>query len=649
MAQDAKKVKAALDLKGKKEKAEQPGSSAIHHSNLAYVPEKDPNKPPGNKVLGEGGCGVVYLGTYRQVQGHVAIKELFIKNASDKMVAEFENEAQIMEKLRSDYLVQFYGYCLSPTYCLVMEFMPEGSLFDVLHSKKTLDWGIRYQMSIEMSLGLEYLHDRNILHRDIKSLNVLLKNGHAKLSDFGQSRIKIASTSGKSASSIGTVRWKAPELFKRGNQYTQQSDIYSLGMTFWEIASRKIPFLDAEDNDMVSVWAGQGERETVPPDCPKKFSSLIFSCWKGEGPSADKLWKGKPSDRPTARQITDYLRSNDEDFAAFIKPKPAAESQPQYLGNLASSVVDVKKSKDDKQPIPQPKLQPQLKQPPPTPVIPAKPPIPAKPSVVSPTQPYTPQYQAQSSAQPAKAIVKPKVNPKEVQEFLNHVAWGRQDEAAAMLKANKELADSAGIVTDHAKRTFKNITGLQYAAWALDWKMWTMLLSYLPNKAATEQAKGFNKGSWIKEHGEHVTWKKLTDAQQVYIDNDAWSYDECKKHWVDVVGAEQFHLPMHGLQEYNNPNRPFEPCPNFSAEYTLQRALPGWLSVAISKGKFDFGILRYNERGAACGRAMGWFCRRSRADWVALISLYDTRVQQRGELVVSLGSELSQAQKANLK
>jgi len=81
-----------------------------------------------------------------------------------------------------------------------------------------------------MSLGLEFLHENNILHRDIKSLNVLLKNGQAKLSDFGLSRIKKESNSTQGAS-VGTVQWMAPELFERKAKYTQKSDIYSLGMT----------------------------------------------------------------------------------------------------------------------------------------------------------------------------------------------------------------------------------------------------------------------------------------------------------------------------------------------------------------------------------------------------------------------------------
>jgi serine/threonine protein kinase len=678
MAKNPGDVKAALDVKVQKDVVEQHNASVIKHSDLAYVQEDDPNKAAGNKVLGKGGCGVVYLGAYRQVDGFVAIKELFINSASNELVAEFQNEAQIMGKLRSDYLVQFYGCCLSPKYALVMEYMPEGSLFNLLRSQKPLDWGIRYQISIQMSLGLEFLHDKNILHRDIKSLNVLLKNDRAKLSDFGLSRIKKESTS-SAGGSVGTVQWMAPELFERKAKYTQKSDIYSLGMTFWEIASRQIPFADAENNAMISVWVGQGERETIPEDCPKKYKSLIFSCWKGQGDKADKLWKGQPSDRPTARQITDYLRSKEEDFEAFIAGKPAsigssaqanvissldlktsadkypiqsenlevlsmsgsATSKPNYLDNFASDMVDLKVLKDNNQSAAKP-------------VVVVKPAMPVRPPPAKPT--YIPQYQAETAAAPVKPVIKT-VDAKEVKTYLEHIVWGRQDEAEAMLKVNKELALAAGDITDHAKRTFKNITGFQYAVWALDWKMWTMLLPYLPDDKAAEQARGFTEGSWVKEHGEYVAWKKLTDALQTYIDNFSnWNWGKRGKCWVNDVGGAQFYLPVHVLQEYNNPNRPFEPCPNFSTHYTLVRHLPDWLGKILIAGQaFDFGIFRPNSvilpRPTECCVRDSWGdVEYAIADHKALITLYDTRAQQRSQLVVTLlSNKLNQAQKAKIK
>jgi ankyrin repeat protein len=241
---------------------------------------------------------------------------------------------------------------------------------------------------------------------------------------------------------------------------------------------------------------------------------------------------------------------------------------------------------------------------------------------------------------------KPKVDAGQLKTFLDHIAWGRQDEAEALLKANKDLALAAGDVTDHAKRTFRNITGFQLAVWNLDWHMWTMILRYLPPEARKEQAQGFKTGAWVKEHAEHATWKNLTDALQVYIDNyKPWTAEQRKKHWVEQVGGAQFKLPIHVLQEYNNPDRPFDPTPKFDVDYTLARSLPNWLSSPLDSGfPSDFGIVR-----AEGGRAVWHFygtCRRGGLSLVGglfeggawsdrrtLISLLDTRLQQRVQLV----------------
>jgi serine/threonine protein kinase len=270
------------------------------------------------KMLGKGGFGAVYRGTWRY--NDVAIKELFV-NIDGDVLSEFQNEAQVMARLRSDYLVRFYGYCSSPKYCLVMEFLPGGSLYQLLHNDKPLDWSLRLQIAKDISRGIAFLHSEGILHRDVKSLNVLL-NEHmrAKLTDFGLSRIKTDSAT-STKGSVGTVFWMSPELFYRNAKYTQKSDIYSLGVTFWEIASRKTPFADAQDPAVVPSWIMQGERDEIPKDCPKKFATLITACWKG-----------KPEDRPTAGQITDYLDSSKEDFSEYMASKSG------YMHNLASGV-----------------------------------------------------------------------------------------------------------------------------------------------------------------------------------------------------------------------------------------------------------------------------------------------------------------------
>lgn len=114
----------------------------------------------------------------------------------------FEAEVQAMAKLRSKYIVQFYGYCLSPKYTIVMEFMSKGALTRLLLSKNSLNWDLRALTMTDMAYVLNALHSKNILHRDIKSLNVLLdEQFRAILSDFGMSKIKTETRT--STKSIG--------------------------------------------------------------------------------------------------------------------------------------------------------------------------------------------------------------------------------------------------------------------------------------------------------------------------------------------------------------------------------------------------------------------------------------------------------------
>lgn len=265
------------------------------------------------KELGRGSYGVVYQGTWRK-HASVAIKQLLSDDISDEARREFEAESQIMARLRSPHIVQFYGYCVSPKYCIVMEHMSNGSLFDVLRDKKRpLDWTIRIRIATDIASGVAFLHQENIIHRDIKSLNVLLNESYgARLTDFGLSKVKTETKSKAMATktskeAVGTIAWMAPELFERRAVYTQKSDIYSLGITFWELAASKIPFADASNPALIPSWVSQGEREDIPKECPLKLASLIKACWEGS-----------PDKRPDADAVVTYLKSSESDFGEFL-------------------------------------------------------------------------------------------------------------------------------------------------------------------------------------------------------------------------------------------------------------------------------------------------------------------------------------------
>ncbi len=267
--------------------------------------------------LGAGGFGVVHKGTWRFQ--NVAIKELLDEKPSAAAAADFKNEMQVMAKLRSSNVVQFYGCVLgNPKYCIVMEYMPKGSLFNLLRSNQTLDWSTRYKMTLDMACGLAFLHAENILHRDLKSLNVLLdEHYHAKLTDFGLSKVKTETRTTTKNQSVGSEGWIAPELTDPDGVYTQKSDVFSMGITMWEMATRRIPYEKASSRSMIPFWMAQNKREEIPTDCPPKIAHLIKWCWDTD-----------PTKRPTAAEAVKYLRDAENDF------KPS-DNKPNQNDNAA--------------------------------------------------------------------------------------------------------------------------------------------------------------------------------------------------------------------------------------------------------------------------------------------------------------------------
>ena len=584
--------------------------------------------------LGEGGFGIVYKGTWKH-GGEVAIKQIKGTLGEDAE-QEFKAEAGTMAQLNSPYIIRLFGICWEhDKYAMVMELMPNASLYHLLHTKQDLPWNLRYNIAKDIAYGLRLLHARKTLHRDLKSLNVLLdRDLRAKLTDFGLAKVKTQSktTSKAAGGSVGTIAWMAPELFNSGfkSKYSEASDVYAYGMTTWELASRATPYQEVADPILIKDGVTKGEREEIPADCPQTFAGLIQSCW-------DHV----PSKRPTMDMVVRTLEQiiakepgAPAPAASAPQATPIKPQSPAYQGiSLSSQDMVVTQ-------------------------------VPVKPQVPTPPQVLTPQYKAaqvQQSAPPASGpqqhapVATPQINPAHLQAFLNLVVAGQQDEAEAMLKQNPALALASGTVTDHAKRTFRNITGFQYAVWALDWHMWRMIKKYIPLEEARLQAEGFAKGSWVPEHEEHVTWKRLIDSYKTLIDKwDPWTDEQINTYWVQEIGGAQLILPMHVLQEYCQPDRTFDPVPNFRDEIVLVRKLPDWLADLSKIGK-DFSIYRGDECGVRgmewvvgpawlpCAEeflskdALAWWPRKTH-DRTALIHLNDTRLQQRGELVAELRS-----------
>ena len=249
-------------------------------------------------VLGEGACGTVYKGSWNADTADLAIKRFHVTQLRGNESREFLKEAAFMMDLQSDYLVRMHDFvAASPYYCMVMEYMPHGSLYQVLGSDMDLPWANRWVIAMDIAHGVAALHSKDIVHRDIKSLNVLIGyNLRAKLGDFGQATLKHSSKSIKSRRSqtgaVGTDAWLAPEIF-RGDRCSKTSDMYSFGMTLWELGSKQIPFVDTHTSAIPDL-VKKGKREDLGKVPQPKLASLVRWCWEDNAslrPSAQEAIK----------------------------------------------------------------------------------------------------------------------------------------------------------------------------------------------------------------------------------------------------------------------------------------------------------------------------------------------------------------------
>ncbi len=284
-------------------------------------------------LIGNGSYGDVYLGQWLGTD--VAIKQLQLKTLPETLAKHFEQEVLVMQQCQFPNIVRLYGVCTEPGhYAMVMEYLPQKSLRHRLQDEKEFLWRQRWQIAVDMAQGLAYLHSRKILHRDLKSLNILLDaNHHAKISDFGLAKVKLeinSSSSTKNNKASGSVRWRAPELFKRSAVATPMTDVYSLGMILWEIVTRQLPFNDAADEVTVMGWIKDGEQEKIPENCPPALAEIIQACWAA------------PEKRPTAQDIVMRLKQAQTEEQAKDAKQSAREKIWQFDSSIKPAANTVK-------------------------------------------------------------------------------------------------------------------------------------------------------------------------------------------------------------------------------------------------------------------------------------------------------------------
>lgn len=259
------------------------------------------------EVIGHGAFATVYRAT---VQGQdVAVKKLVTQNnlpMVEKSLRDFESEVALLRELHHPNIIAFVGTCVDPV-AVLTEFCHRGNLFMVVNEKgppyTEIAWSRRLSIAKGLAAGMEYLHSRDpiLIHRDLKSLNVLLNRAWVvKITDFGLSRFKPHSLTDIMTMQCGTYHWMAPEVIN-STQYTEKADVYSFGIILWEIAARAIPYEGLQPVQVVAAVINRKERPKLPEDCPEDYKALVRSCWAQE-----------PGDRPGFVEVVARLAAMGE-------------------------------------------------------------------------------------------------------------------------------------------------------------------------------------------------------------------------------------------------------------------------------------------------------------------------------------------------
>lgn len=189
-----------------------------------------------NKI-GEGGFGVVY---YAEIRGEKAA----IKRMDMEASREFLAELKVLTHVHHLNLVRLIGYCTDISLFLVYEFIDNGNLNQHLRGsdRDPLEWSTRVQIALDSARGLEYIHEHTVpvyIHRDIKSANILIdKKFHAKVADFGLTKLTQASGMTQRTRLVGTFGYMPPEYAQFGD-VSPKIDVYAFGVVLYELISAK--------------------------------------------------------------------------------------------------------------------------------------------------------------------------------------------------------------------------------------------------------------------------------------------------------------------------------------------------------------------------------------------------------------------------
>lgn len=291
-------------------------------------------------IVAHGAYGTVYRGTYDTQD--VAVKVLDwgedgVATAAETAAlrASFRQEVAVWHKLDHPNVTKFVGASMgtsnlkipsknsstdnqethpSRACCVIVEFLPGGTLKQYLikNRRKKLAYKVVVQLALDLSRGLSYLHSKKIVHRDVKTENMLLDGSrNLKIADFGVARVEAMNPSDMTGET-GTLGYMAPEVLD-GKPYNRTCDVYSFGICLWEIYCCDMPYPDLSFADVSSAVVRQNLRPEMPRCCPSAMANIMRKCWDAN-----------PNKRPEMDEVVKMLEALDTSKGGGMIPDDQA-------------------------------------------------------------------------------------------------------------------------------------------------------------------------------------------------------------------------------------------------------------------------------------------------------------------------------------
>ncbi|QHO13330.1 putative serine/threonine-protein kinase [Arachis hypogaea] len=296
-----------------------------------------------SRELGDGGFGTVYYGQLPDGRC-IAVKRLYENNY--RRVEQFMNEIEILTRLRHKNLVSLFG-CTSRhsrELLLVYEYIANGTVADHLHGNRakagTLPWHIRMNIAMETATALAYLHDSEIIHRDVKTNNILLdSNFVVKVADFGLSRLFPNNVTHVSTVPQGTPGYVDPE-YHECYQLTVKSDVYSFGVVLVELIS-SLPAVDITRHRheinlstmAINKIQNQALHELVDKNLGFDSDLKVRKMINAVAELAFQCLQSSKDMRPSMQEVVDTLKD--------------IQSDGEYKGQSHAEVMDISSTADD--------------------------------------------------------------------------------------------------------------------------------------------------------------------------------------------------------------------------------------------------------------------------------------------------------------